>query len=103
MIFRWRSRFGVNPKEYPFLVTALLIGKAARGRPKQKLPLVLQILLSALPGAIAVELPGDGACSHPRAAIVVPCVTPSLPRLLGCLLDQDFIPRKATVRRRELY
>ena len=39
------------------LGAAVLIGKAAFGRPKQKLPLVLQDLLSVLPGAIAVELP----------------------------------------------
>jgi transposase-like protein len=103
MIVRWRSQFGMTPEEHPSLITARVVATPARGRPKPTLPLVLQNLLPAPPGAIAVELPGDGACSHPRAVIAVPCVTPSLPRLLGCLLDQDFIAREATVRRRELY
>jgi transposase-like protein len=59
MIVRWRNQFGMTPKEHPLLITARVVATPARGRPKPTLPLVLQNLLPAPPGAIAVELP-DG-------------------------------------------
>jgi transposase-like protein len=62
MVFRWRSEFGFAPKEkeLPLLVTARVIERPTRGRPKKhNAALVLADLLPIPPGAITVEL-ADG-------------------------------------------
>jgi transposase-like protein len=56
MIVRWRNQFGMTPMEHPLLITARVVATPARGRSKPTLPLVLQNLLPAPPGVIAVEL-----------------------------------------------
>ena len=112
MIVRWRNQFGMTPMEHPLLISARVVNTPALGRPKPTLLLVLQNLLPAPPGVLAVELADGRRVFAPagsdrsvfcRSICVCAFVTPSLPRLLGCLLDQDFIPREATVRRCELY
>ena len=59
MISRWRKKAGLDLQEPTFLVAARVIQTPTRGRPKQKLPLVLQDLLPTPPGMIAVDL-ADG-------------------------------------------
>lgn len=61
MIFRWRTEFGLAAKktESATLVTATVIERAGRGRPKKVSPLVLEHLLPIPAGAITVEL-ADG-------------------------------------------
>jgi transposase-like protein len=61
MIFRWRDEFSLSPKrqESAMLVTARVIERPGRGRPKKNLPLVLPDLLPIPQGAVTVEL-ADG-------------------------------------------
>jgi transposase-like protein len=60
MVFRWRDEFNLSPKkkQTATLVTATVIDRTARGRPK-KTPLVLENLLPMPAGSISVEL-ADG-------------------------------------------
>jgi transposase-like protein len=60
MIFRWRTEFGLAVKktESATLVTATVIERAGRGRPK-KTPLVLENLLPMPAGSVSVEI-ADG-------------------------------------------
>jgi transposase-like protein len=61
MVFRWRDEFNLSPKkkQTATLVTATVIDRKARGRPKKSAPLILENLLPMPPGAITVEL-ADG-------------------------------------------
>lgn len=59
MISRWRKKAGLDLQESTFLVAARVMETPARGRPKQRLPLVLHDLLPTPPGMIAVDL-ADG-------------------------------------------
>jgi|CXWL01.1.fsa_nt_gi transposase-like protein len=59
MVFRWRTEFGFAPTPEPaLLVTARVVERPTRGRPKRG-PLVLPDLLPMPAGAITVEL-ADG-------------------------------------------
>ena len=60
MIFRWRAEFGfAEPKERPLLVTARVVDRPQRGRPKSDAPFVVHDLLVPPPNSITVEL-ADG-------------------------------------------
>ena len=59
MICRWRDEFGLAPQTSALLLTARVIEKPGRGRPKRPSPLLLENLLPIPPGAISVEL-ADG-------------------------------------------
>jgi len=60
MVFRWRAEFGfAEPKERPLLVTARVVDRPQRGRPKSNAPFVLHDLLVPPPNSITVEL-ADG-------------------------------------------
>ncbi|MEO8461003.1 MAG: transposase [Dokdonella sp.] len=59
MVFRWRDEFNLSPKkqEHAMLLTAQVVDRPTRGRPRK--PLVLEDLLPMPAGAITVEL-ADG-------------------------------------------
>lgn len=59
MIFKWRKKAGLDVQQPASLVTVRVMETSTRGRPKQKLPLVLHDLLPTPPGMIAVDL-ADG-------------------------------------------
>jgi hypothetical protein len=59
MISRWRKNAGLDLQQPTFLIAARVMETPTRGRPKQKLPLVLHDLLPTPPGMIAVDL-ADG-------------------------------------------
>lgn len=57
MVFRCRAEFGfAEPKEHPLLVTARVVDRPQRGRPKSNAPFVLHDLLVPPPNSITVEL-----------------------------------------------
>jgi transposase-like protein len=61
MIFRWRTEFGVAAQrmESATLITATVIERVRRGRPKKVAPLVLENLLPMPAGSVSIEL-ADG-------------------------------------------
>jgi transposase-like protein len=67
-VFRWRDEFNLSPKkkQTATLVTATVIDRTARGRPKKMAPLILEDLLPMPAGAITVEL-ADGRRVHAPA------------------------------------
>jgi transposase-like protein len=65
IIFRWRAEFGfAEPKERPLLVTARVVERPQRGRPKSIALFVLHDLMVPPPNAITVELLMLDVCSH---------------------------------------
>ena len=71
MIFRWRAEFGfAEPKERPLLVTARVVNRPQRGRPKSIALFVLHDLMVPPPNAITVELTDARRVFAPARATV---------------------------------
>jgi hypothetical protein len=68
MLWRWRKKYKVTPKEFSLLAPAHIIDSTQRGRPKPGAPILVPNLLPQPPGTMLVKLPDGRSVFAPEGS-----------------------------------